>query len=167
MLHLALLGLILWILYLFWRINTKSLMMPVKEDKTSDGFPPSAKVSSTAQSPPPVEHSPSTVPCTSEQREGPGPQTGTTSGDLEVKTVDTEALQVPSAARTSNRHMGSSGPEMRERLKFILGASEDNSSDDEPMADKPPSGAPQPLTNTRPPQQTTCTQAQSRSSTIK
>eukprot|EP00066_Takifugu_rubripes_P024799 XP_011614065.1 PREDICTED: acetyl-CoA carboxylase 2 isoform X2 [Takifugu rubripes] len=166
MLPLALLGLILWILYLFWRINTKSLMMPVEEDK-SDGFPPSAKVSSTAQSPPPGEHSPSTVPSTSEQREGPGPQIGTTSGDLEVKTVDTEALQVPSAARTSNTRMTSSGPEMRERLKFILGASEDNSSDDEPMADKPPSGAPQPLTNALSPQQTTCTQAQSRSSSIK
>lgn len=166
MLPLALLGLILWILYLFWRINTKSLMRPVKEDK-ADGFPPSAKVSSTAQSPPPGEHSPSTVPSTSEQREGPGPQIGTTSGDLEVKSVATEALQVPSAARTSNTHMARSGPEMRERLKFILGASEDNSSDDEPMAEKPPSGAPRPLTNTLPPQQTASTQAQSRSSTIK
>lgn len=167
MLHLALLGLILWILYLFWRINTKSPMMPVKEDKTSDGCQPSAKVSSTAQSPPPGEHSPSTVPSTSEQRDGPGPQIGTTPGDLEVKTVDTEAPQVTSAARTSGAHMPSSGPETRERLKFILGASEDNSSDDEPTADKPPGGVPQPLTGTLSSRQTTCTQAQARSSTIK
>ncbi|KAM9858236.1 acetyl-CoA carboxylase 2 isoform 2-T2 [Aulostomus maculatus] len=37
-----------------------------------------------------------------------------------------------------------SGPGAGERLKFILGASEDNSSDEEPLVTKPPSGASQP-----------------------
>lgn len=44
--------------------------------------------------------------------------------------------------------MLSSGPEARERLKFILGASEDNSSDEEPVATKPPSCAPLPSIST-------------------
>lgn len=35
-------------------------------------------------------------------------------------------------------------PRARERLKFFLGASEDNSSDDEVLVTKPPSGAYQP-----------------------
>lgn len=38
--------------------------------------------------------------------------------------------------------------EFRERLKFILGASEDNSSDDEPVVTKPPSCTPLPSTST-------------------
>lgn len=42
----------------------------------------------------------------------------------------------------------SSGPQARERLKFILGASEDNSSDEEPLATKPPSCTPLPSTST-------------------
>ncbi|XP_072289677.1 acetyl-CoA carboxylase isoform X3 [Eucyclogobius newberryi] len=42
----------------------------------------------------------------------------------------------------------SSGPEARERLKFILGASEDYSSDEEPLTTKPPSCAPLPSTFT-------------------
>lgn len=41
--------------------------------------------------------------------------------------------------------MLSSRSEVRERLKFILGASEDNSSDEEVLVTKPPSGASQPL----------------------
>ncbi|XP_020776551.2 acetyl-CoA carboxylase isoform X2 [Boleophthalmus pectinirostris] len=40
-----------------------------------------------------------------------------------------------------------SGPEARERLKFILGASEDYSSDEEPPATKPASSAPQRFTS--------------------
>lgn len=138
-------------------------MMPVKEDKTSDG-PPSAKEdSSTAQSPPPGERSLATVPSTSQQNEGPASQTRTVSGDFEVKTIDAEALQVP-----SHTPKPSPGPEVRERLKFILGASEDNSSDDEPGGDKPPSGAPRTLTSSQKSlEQASCAQAQSRTSTIK
>lgn len=173
MLHLALLGFILWILYSLWRINTKPLMIPVKEDKTpSDGWPPSAKEDpSTAQPPPPGEHSLSTVPSISEQNEGPRPQIVSTSGDPKVETRDAEAPQVPSAARPSSTRAPklSSGPDARKRLKFILGASEDNSSDDEPVVAKPPSGAPQPRMSNQmsSPQQDSCARAGSHSSTIK
>lgn len=173
MLHLTLIGFILWILYLFWRINTKPLMIPVKEDKTSsDGWPHSAKEHlSTAQSPPPGDRSPSTVLPTSEQNEGSRPQIVSTSGDLKVESVDAEALQVPSAIIPSSTRTPklSSGPNARERLKFILGASEDNSSDDEPVVAKPPTGAPQPRTSKQisSPQQDSCAQAESHSSTIK
>lgn len=172
MLHLALIGFILWILHLFWRINTKPLMIPVKEDKTpSDGWPPSAKEDPpTAQSPPPGEHFLSTVPSTSEQNDGPRPQIMSTSGDLNDETLDAEALQVASAVRPSSTctPKPNSGPDARERLKFFLGASEDNSSDDEPVVTKPPSGAPQPRTSnqTSSPQQDSCAQAGS-NSTIK
>lgn len=172
MIHLALIGFILWIVYLFWRTNTKPLMIPVKEDKTqSDGCGSSAQEDpSTAQSPPPGEHSPSTVPSTSEQNEGPRPQIMSTSE--EVETQDAEALQVLSAVRPSSTHTPvelSSGPGARERLKFILGASEDNSSDDEPVVAKLPRGAPQPRTSNQisSPQQPSCAQAESLSSTIK
>lgn len=105
MLHLPLIGFILWILYLIWRNNTKSLMIPVKEDKTqSDGGPPSGREErTTAQSPPPGERSPSTVPSTSEQKEGPRPQTVSTCGDLKAETTGAEALQVPSAVNPSTR----------------------------------------------------------------
>lgn len=173
MLHLTLIGFILWILYLFWRINTKPLMIPVKEDKTPpDGWPPSAKEDpSAAQSPPPGEHSLSTVPSTSEQNEGSRPQIVSTSVDLKVKTLDAEALQVRSAVRPSSTCTAkpSSGPDARDRLKFVLGASEDNSSDEEPVVAKPPSGAPQPRMSNQisSPQQASCARTDSHSSTIK
>ncbi|XP_070759737.1 acetyl-CoA carboxylase 2 isoform X2 [Enoplosus armatus] len=65
--------------------------------------------------------------------------------------------------------MLSSGSEARERLKFILGASEDNSSDEEPLVTKPPSGASQPPTSTHrsSPQQASSAVPQSSSSGIK
>lgn len=43
----------------------------------------------------------------------------------------------PSQASSSRPRL-SAGPEAREKLKFILGASEDNSSDDEPLVMLPP-----------------------------
>lgn len=146
-------------------------MIPVKEDKTSsDGWPPSAKEHpSTAQSPPPADRTASTVPSTLEQNEGPRPQVVSTSRDPNVESVDAEAQQVPSAVRASSTRTPklSSGANARERLKFILGASEDNSSDDEPVLAKPPTGAPQPRTSNQisSPQEGSC--AQSHSSTIK
>lgn len=148
-------------------------MIPVKEDKTpSDGWPPSAEEDlSTAQSPPLGEHFLATVPSTAEQNGGPCPPIVSSSGDLKVKALDAEALQVPSAVTPCSTctPKPSSRPNMRERLKFILGASEDNSSDEEPVVAKPPSGAPQPRTSNQmsSPQQASCAQAGSHSSTIK
>lgn len=146
MLHLALIGLILWILYLFWRINTKPMMMPGKDGKTQ---PPSAKEDpSVARPPPPGERASSAVPSASEQNAGPGPRIGSASRGRE----DDEAAGSSGARPPKPR----SGSETRERLKFILGASEDNSSDEEPVVAKPPSGVAQPLTSSlqeSPPQQ--------------
>ncbi|XP_059192405.1 acetyl-CoA carboxylase isoform X2 [Centropristis striata] len=178
MLPFAVLGLILWILLLLWRINTKTVAMPVKGEESPSGCsPPAAKEDvSTTQSP----HSLSTVP-TSTHNEDNSLQACSASADSE--TVDAEALQVSSmvnlkkqsATQTTQKPsktkvpMLSSGPEARERLKFILGASEDNSSDEEPLLTKPPSGSSQPPTSAAKPsaQQATSAGSQSTSSGMK
>lgn len=174
----AVLVLILWILLLLWRINTKTVAMPVKgEESPSGGQPPAAKEDLAAQ------HALSSSLSTSAQNKDNRPQTSRASGGLEVKTADTEALQVSSEVNSeksslpptsqnplkTHAPMLSSGPEARERLKFILGASEDNSSDDESLTTKPPSGAPQPPNpNHKPcPQQASPAQPRSSSSGIK
>lgn len=185
MLPFAVLGLILWILLLLWRINTKTVAMPVKGEESPSGCDPPAAMEdvSTAQSPHPGKHSLSAVPTTSTRNEDNSPQASSASEGLEVKIVGAEALQAssevksgkPSLPPTTQKPsrtkvpMLSSGPEARERLKFILGASEDNSSDEEPLVTKPPSGAPQPPTSTHrsSPQQVSSAVPQSSSSGIK
>ncbi|XP_041792792.1 acetyl-CoA carboxylase isoform X1 [Chelmon rostratus] len=163
MLPFAVLGLILWILLLLWRINTKTAAMPVKGEESPSGCgPPAAEEDVPAtQAPQPGECCLSTTPTTSTCNEDYSPQASSASATLDVTTVDTEALQASSEVNSetpslppttqrpskSNVPMLSSGPEARERLKFILGASEDNSSDEEPLVTKPPSGASQPPTS--------------------
>uniref|UniRef100_A0A673CY40 acetyl-CoA carboxylase n=1 Tax=Sphaeramia orbicularis TaxID=375764 RepID=A0A673CY40_9TELE len=115
----------------------------------------------TSHTPQSNEHSPSAT--TSMHSGAHSPPTCSASAGLEVKTGDNDTMQAlsevtsaqptlkPSAQKSSektNVPRLSSGPEARERLKFILGASEDNSSDEEPLVTKPPSGAPQPSTST-------------------
>ncbi|XP_033978244.1 acetyl-CoA carboxylase isoform X1 [Trematomus bernacchii] len=154
MLPFAVLGLIVWILLFLWRINTKTLTMPVKGEESPPGCgtPAAEEDKPATQSPHPGEHSLSTVPNAVTQNGDISPA----STGLEVQTV--KALQAssevssekPSLRPNTQRPfrprgpMLSSGPEDRERLKFILGASEDNSSDEEPLVSKPPSGAAQP-----------------------
>lgn len=178
MLPFAGLGLILCILLLLWRINTKTGAMPVKGEESPSGCgPPAAEEDESAAQPPhPGEHTLSTVPTTSARNEGDGPQAGSASEGLEVRAVDSEVKpgkpSVPTTTQKPSKPkvpMLSSGPEARERLKFILGASEDNSSDEEPLVTKPPSGAPQPPTSTPrpPPQQASSAAPQSSSSGIK
>ncbi|XP_044052798.1 acetyl-CoA carboxylase isoform X2 [Siniperca chuatsi] len=180
MLPFAVLGLILWILLLLWRINTKTVAMPLKGDESPSGcgLPPAEEDAPATQSPHPGEYSLSTVPTTSTHNEDNRASVG-----LKVKTLDAEALQVssegksekPSLLPTTQKPfktkvpMLSSGPEARERLKFILGASEDNSSDEEPLVTKPPRGASQPPTSVprSSPQQTSSVVPQSSSSSIK
>ncbi|XP_034397419.1 acetyl-CoA carboxylase isoform X2 [Cyclopterus lumpus] len=156
MFQLAALGLILWILLLVWRINTKTVAMPAKKEESPSGCGPTAAKEGVpaAQSPHPGEHSPSTVPTNSStHNEDNSPQASSASAGLAVETVDTEALQASSeinskksSLRTNTRKpprtkvpMLSSEPEARERLKFILGASEDNSSDEDPLVTAPKS----------------------------
>uniref|UniRef100_A0A667YQG2 acetyl-CoA carboxylase n=1 Tax=Myripristis murdjan TaxID=586833 RepID=A0A667YQG2_9TELE len=55
---------------------------------------------------------------------------------------------VPATSTHHEENKPQAGPEARERLKFILGASEDNSSDEEPLVTKPPTGASQPPAST-------------------
>lgn len=159
MLPLAVLGLILWILLLLWRVNTKTVAMPVKgeESPSGCGTPAAEEDKSATHSPRPDKHSLST---TSTHNEDDSPQADGACAGLEVKTVDTEALQassevhlekpsLPASTQKStetNVPMLRSGPQARERLKFILGASEDNSSDEELVVTKPPSGTSQPPT---------------------
>lgn len=146
----AVLGLILWILLLLWRINTKTVAMP------SGCGPPAVEDDMPAtQSPDPGEHSLSTVPTTSPHNEDKSPQASGVCVALKVKKVDTEVNSEKPSSLASNQKstktkvpMLSSGPEARERLKFILGASEDNSSDEEPLLTKRPSSASQPPTST-------------------
>ena len=177
---LATLGLILWILLLLWRINTKTVAMPRKGKET----PSAAEEDMSApHTPHPGEHSLSTVPTGPACKENnSSPADGASSG-LDVKTLDCEPPQsssevnskAPSLPPTTQKHrktkvpMLSSGPEARERLKFVLGASEDNSSDEEPLVTKPPRGAAQPSTSTRKsaPQQTSCAPTQPSYSGIK
>ncbi|XP_071338955.1 acetyl-CoA carboxylase isoform X2 [Trachinotus anak] len=185
MLPFAVLGLILWILLLLWRINTKTVAMHVKGEGTVSGCgPPAAEEDmSNAHTPHPDAHSLSTVPTTSTHNENDSPLADSASSRLDVKTVDSEPLQsssevnseLPSLPPTTqkpyktNVPMLRSGPEARERLKFILGASEDNSSDEEPLVTKPPNGASQPPSSTlkSSPQQASSSVPQSSSSGIK
>uniref|UniRef100_A0A8C2XAT9 acetyl-CoA carboxylase n=1 Tax=Cyclopterus lumpus TaxID=8103 RepID=A0A8C2XAT9_CYCLU len=130
--------------------------MPAKKEESPSGCGPTAAKEGVpaAQSPHPGEHSPSTVPTNSStHNEDNSPQASSASAGLAVETVDTEALQASSeinskksSLRTNTRKpprtkvpMLSSEPEARERLKFILGASEDNSSDEDPLVTAPKS----------------------------
>ncbi|XP_037633326.1 acetyl-CoA carboxylase isoform X2 [Sebastes umbrosus] len=160
MLLFAVLGLILWIFLLLRRIDTKVVEMPVKGEESPSGCGPPAAVEDKAatQSPHPGEQALSAVPAISAHNEDNSPQASCASAGVEVKTVDTEPLQ-PSSEVNSEKPslrpntqkpprarapMLSSGPEARERLKFIIGASEDNSSDEDSLVSKPPSGVSQP-----------------------
>ncbi|XP_073322538.1 acetyl-CoA carboxylase isoform X1 [Pagrus major] len=158
MLPLAGLGLILWILLLLWRINTKTVAMPVKGEESPSGCgdpPPAEEEVPSTQSPHPGEHSSSAAPTTSKHNEDNSLQVSGASVDAETlqasSEVNSEKPSLPPTTQKPSRTkvpMLSSGPEARERLKFILGASEDNSSDEEPLVSKPPSGASQPQTST-------------------
>lgn len=159
MLEFAVWGLVLLIL-LLWKINSKTLIMPVKGEE----LPCAAEEDMpTACAPHAGEHPLSTVAAASAGTElNTCADAAGVSADLDVKTLDSDHLQdssevnsghpsvPPTAQKPSKRvtPMLSSEPEARERLKFILGASEDNSSDEEPLVTKPPSGAPQPPTST-------------------
>lgn len=182
MLPLALLGLFLWISLLLWRFNTKTVATPMEGEESPSGWrpPPAGEDLPPSQSPHPGEQSHSTISASSTQSEGNRPQASSASRGLEPKTVDSEVLQAPSKVNSgltpttqespkTHLPMRSSGPEMRERLKFILGASEDNSSDEEPVVSEPLSDASQPLTsdNKSSPQQASPSQLHSSSSGIK
>lgn len=158
MLEFALWGFILWVL-LLWRMNSKTVTMPVKGEEL-----PSAAEEDvpTARSPNAGMDPLSTVAAASQHAEHDVPQAASASAGLYGRTVDSDVLQgsmeanskqptvLPTTQKPSKSvpPMLSSGPKARERLKFILGASEDNSSDEEPLVTKPPSGASQPPTST-------------------
>ncbi|XP_061907231.1 acetyl-CoA carboxylase isoform X1 [Entelurus aequoreus] len=135
MLTLAVLGLILWIFFLLRRININTASMPEKGEEMSSGSGPPALPEDV-----PVAHSPHPDKlCVSTHQENNNLQAPGSSVGPHVN----EPIITPKTSRTK-APMLRSGPEARERLKFILGASEDNSSDDEPLVAKPPSGAFQP-----------------------
>ena len=145
--------------------------MPVKGEES----PPAAEKEKPApQSLHQGEHSQSTAPTTSTHNEDNGPQASGASAGPAVETVDTEVNpdkpSLPETTKNLPRTKGpmfSSGPEVRERLKFILGASEDNSSDEEPLVAKPPSRAAQLPTCNQKPSPPQASAAVRRSSCIK
>lgn len=160
MLPFAVLGLVLWILLLLWRINIKTGAMPEKGDGC--GSSAAQEDMPAAHSPCPGKHSLSTTPSTSAHNEDDSPHANSASVGLEVNIADAKVLQASSEVNSEETSsppitqtpsktkapMLSSGPEARSRLKFILGASEDYSSDDEPVVTKPPSRASLPPTST-------------------
>lgn len=158
MLLFALFGLILWILLELWRINTQTVAMPVKGEES----PPEAKEDVPAKQSSHVrEHSLSAVHESLKHNKENSLQSDCASTCPEVKTKQHEAEQASSEVNSEKSAVGttiqispraaapmlSSGPEARDRLKFILGASEDNSSDEEPLVAKPPSGSSRPLSS--------------------
>lgn len=147
---------------LLWRINTKSVAMPVKGKKSlsSCGSQAAEEDMSTSKTAPRADkYSPSAAAaklnhndnnnllvngesagCAVEPEECDPPQASSK--------VNAEQPSLPQATQKpliSNTPMHDSGPESRERLKFILGASEDNSSDEEVVVTKPPDDDTQPL----------------------
>ncbi|XP_074527459.1 acetyl-CoA carboxylase isoform X2 [Halichoeres trimaculatus] len=176
MLLLTLLGLILWILLQLWRINTQTEAMPVKGEES----PPAAEEDVPAKQSSHIgEHSLSAVHEGLKHNEENSLQA---SASPEVKTKQHEAEQASSEVNSEKPSVGtitqtssraaapmlSSGPEARDRLKFILGASEDNSSDEEPLVTKPPSASCPPPSNSRSSsQQTSSAELKSSSSGIK
>ncbi|CAG5922912.1 unnamed protein product [Menidia menidia] len=138
--------------------NEDRAAMPLKaEESPPDCAPPAAGEDMSAEHTPPRagKHSLSTVTSTSALKEHDSLLANGERDGLAVKTVEPDPPQASSevnpeqplppktAQRSSKAPMFSSGPEARKRLKFILGASEDYSSDDEALAAKPPSGASQ------------------------
>uniref|UniRef100_A0A7N8YHC0 acetyl-CoA carboxylase n=1 Tax=Mastacembelus armatus TaxID=205130 RepID=A0A7N8YHC0_9TELE len=108
---------------------------------------------SPSHTPHPGIHSPSTVPVTSAHNENSSPLSDGTSVNAKDKRVRSEPPQcskvnsemqsLPPTVQKPHQTkvpMLRSSSEARKRLKFILGASEDNSSDEEPQVTKPPSG---------------------------
>uniref|UniRef100_A0A3P8WLZ1 acetyl-CoA carboxylase n=1 Tax=Cynoglossus semilaevis TaxID=244447 RepID=A0A3P8WLZ1_CYNSE len=159
---LALLALIIWVLLVLWRITTKTAAMPVKGEDTPSGCGSSAAKDNKSASHAEVcpLSSVANLPVTSAHD---SPLTDSVSTGFAIKTlssgsppsssiVDSKLPILPPANRKPSKTSVpklSSRPEERERLKFILGASEDNSSDEEPLVSKPPSGASQTSTSTR------------------
>ncbi|KAM4577442.1 acetyl-CoA carboxylase isoform 2-T3 [Odontesthes bonariensis] len=160
MLLFAALGLILWILLTLWRNNTKTVAMPLKgEESPSDCDAPADGEDISAEHSPPHagKHSQSTVTSTSAHKVHNNLLANGECVGLAVQTVASDPPQasseenseqplLPKTEQKSHRTkapMFSSGPEARRRLKFILGASEDYSSDDEALVTKPPSGVSQ------------------------
>ncbi|XP_024130292.1 acetyl-CoA carboxylase isoform X2 [Oryzias melastigma] len=152
MLLFAALGLILWISALLWRIITKIGAMPVEElGSETVGDPPEEDASASLNA---VNYSLILAPSTSLTTKHNNPVNSKPMGAV-VKTVGGDPLQTLSEVnseplpKSTPNHvratapMLSSRPEERKRLKFILGASEDYSSDEDLLVTKPPSGVSQ------------------------
>lgn len=171
MLPLVILGIVLWVLLLLWRYSTTAVSMPVKEDEAGPRSAVAQGDFHEAKPPcPGGKFLAATFSTSTPGEEDDETESGSASGGPEASDSDTQALASygvnsdkpplpPSAEKPPRTRapMLSSGPEARERLKFILGASEDYSSDEEHVATKPPSGASQPLTpNHKPSAQSQC-----------
>lgn len=159
MLPLAVLGIFLGVLLLLWRCNAAAVSMPVKEGtgphsagavgdfrKVKPPSPGGKFLATVSSSSPPKDDDETETETSSTSG---GPETEASDSDTQTQASNSDKPPLPPSAEKPPRTcapMLSSGPEARERLKFILGASEDYSSDEEHVATKPPSGASQPST---------------------
>ncbi|KAM8865493.1 acetyl-CoA carboxylase 2 isoform 6-T6 [Synchiropus picturatus] len=154
MLTFAVWGFILCVLLILWRSNRKTLAMPEKGEESPPGCSPAADQwdEPRPHPPPPDQHSLSRHEPTSKPNNVNRPE-----ASQQVSSERSSETKLPDTQKqpTSTLPMVKSGPGSREKLKFILGASEDNSSDEEPLTAKPPSGSSQTATSTvrSPPQQ--------------
>lgn len=155
MLLFAALGLILWISVLLWRIITKTGVMSVEGQGSDSVWGSPEQGASGAHTPSNADnYSLLLAPSTSLTTKHNNPANSKPMASV-VKTAECDPLQTLSEVnsellpKSTSNHvratapMLSSRPEERKRLKFILGASEDYSSDEDLLVTKPPSGVSQ------------------------
>ncbi|XP_008416946.1 acetyl-CoA carboxylase isoform X2 [Poecilia reticulata] len=139
---------VIWILILLWINKTKTAAMHRSNKKSEEEYVSTAESSSRSR-----QRSLSTA--------APKSKFSSESADVSAKRAEPDPLQAslkvnswqPLPLQTTQKPANTVPPMLspraaaRERLKFFLGASEDNSSDDEVLVTKPPSGASQPTTS--------------------
>ncbi|XP_012718883.2 acetyl-CoA carboxylase isoform X2 [Fundulus heteroclitus] len=129
----------IWILMLLWRNKTTTAAMPGKSEGSVKEDISTAQTRCRAGAP------------KSKCNDGNSLLASRESAGVSDKVAEPDPLQASVKVNSGQKPwksippMLSSRSEARQRLKFILGASEDNSSDEEVLLTKPPSGASQPL----------------------
>ncbi|KAK5615757.1 hypothetical protein CRENBAI_022544 [Crenichthys baileyi] len=144
----------IWILMLLWRNKTTTVAMPGKREDSVEKDISTARGCSHASKPSLSAPAPKSkcndgnnhlASCESAGLSVKGAESDPLQASPKVNSAQAPLPQTPQKPSNTIPPMLSSRSEPRERLKFILGASEDNSSDEEVLVTKPPSGASQPL----------------------
>lgn len=169
MLLFAVLGIIFCIFTLLWKTSTKSEAMPVKGEDSLSGCGSQAAeedIPTSKAAPRAVKHSLLANTVKLYHNDNNLLANGESAGSA-VKPEESDRPQATQKPLRTTTSMQDSGPETRERLKFIIGASEDNSSDEETVVKEPPNGAAQPIVSTLNSEQESTTVTPPSSSIIK